>query len=371
MKNTLQTLLTQHIDDYRQKHGLSFDQSRAVTRLMACRTQALGGHTQMCPNGHVQGVWYNSCKHRACPQCCGLPRERWLQKISSVLLDCPHHHMIFTLPSELHGLWRFNRVLMSDLLFQAVQHTLQTFSQDKRYLGASPGVMSALHTWGRDLSLHPHLHCLITHGGVSTSGEWVKPKKRVLFPQEPLMMVYRGKLLALVRAALLAKEMRLPAPLQSLINLLNKLGRKDWVVHCCKRYEHGKGVANYLARYMRGGPFNNRQLVNVTDRQVTFSYQSHVSHKREILRLPVDTFISRWLEHVPQSGKALVRYCGLYSSASRDKLNQAREYHQQAPVSLPQLVSWQTYLSQWTEPRCEVCGCLLHHQEEELIRHAA
>lgn len=221
---------------------------------MQCRTAVLGGHIQCCPEGHVQRVWYNSCRHRSCPQCNGLSKERWLKHTESVLLDCPHHHVIFTLPSELHALWQYNRALMTDLLFEAVQATLKSFSQDKRYLDAQPGVLMTLHTWGRDLSLHPHIHCLISHGGLSHRGNWVTPKRNILFPQKPLMQVYRGKLLALLRSAIDQKvlaDTHTPARLRS---LFNRLGRKDWIVHCCKCYEHGKGVAIYLARYVRGAP---------------------------------------------------------------------------------------------------------------------
>ena len=189
----MQTLLTDHFATYRAQHGASLPQLKAVARLQLCRTGALGAHVQCCPHGHIQGVWYNSCKHRSCPQCCALPQERWLLRVRSVLLDCPHHHMIFTLPAELHPLWRFNRERLAELLFTAVHRTLGAFSADPKYLAAMPGVMSCLHTWGRDLSLHPHLHCLLTHGGLNEAGDWIAPRKAVLFPQKPLVVDYRGK----------------------------------------------------------------------------------------------------------------------------------------------------------------------------------
>lgn len=212
-----------------------------------------------------------------------MAKEEWLRNTQKILLDCPHHHVIFTLPEELNVTWRFNRELMTNLLFQAVRDTLKEFSKDPKYLAATPGTLMVLHTWGRNLSLHPHIHCLISHGGINAEGEWVEPKKKTLFPQKPVMLVYRGKFRALLRNALEQGEVRLPASItgQHLKNLLNKLGRKDWVVHFCERYEHASGVAKYLARYVKGGPFSNSQLSITKENIVRFRYQSHQTKKRK------------------------------------------------------------------------------------------
>jgi hypothetical protein len=368
MKWILQQLLSAHFDTYRQHHGCSLAQLRAVDAMIKCRTAALGGHVQCCENGHIQGVWYNSCRHRSCPQCNGLKKARWLSRLQSVLLNCPHHHMIFTLPSELHILWQYNRALMTDLMYQAVQQTLKTFSRDKRYLNAQPGIISTVHTWGRDLSLHPHIHCLISHGGLSESGDWVAPKRAILFPQKPLMMVFRGKLLALLKEAAQASNLSVPETHSGLNTLFNRLGRKEWVVHCCKRYDYGEGVATYLARYVRGGPFNPRQIKGISQGNVRFVYRSHQTKRQETAVLEVEQFIRRWLNHIPLPGKASVRYAGLYSSAAREKLNQARCFHQQFPVSASQLLSWQDYLQQWqAAPYCHQCGAPLYQQEETQV----
>ena len=137
---TIQKILAQHLPRILSKRGFSFDQIKALRKLSECRTAALGGHIQTCPAGHLNGVWYNSCKHRSCPQCRGLASEEWLRNTQSILLNCPHHHVVFTIPSEFNGLWRYNRSLMIDLLFRAVQDTLKRFADDPRYLGATPGI---------------------------------------------------------------------------------------------------------------------------------------------------------------------------------------------------------------------------------------
>lgn len=363
---TLQKILADDLEGILSRNRFSLDQYRALCKLSQCRTAALGGHAQYCSAGHLNGVWYNSCKHRACPQCQGKASESWLLNTQDVLLNCPHHHVIFTLPESLNNLWRYNRELMSGLLFQAVQDTLKTFSRDPRYLAAMPGLLLALHTWGRSLSLHPHLHVLISHGGINKDGHWVEPKKRQLFPQKPVMQVYRGKILGLLRQALTSGELVLPPDRRHhhAKAQLNKLGRQDWVVHFCKRYDHARGVAKYLARYVKGGPFNNQQLVSVSRSQICFRYKSHQTGRQETLRLTPDEFIQRLVQHVPIHGKPSLRYGGLYTSPARRKLNEARKQLNQAPVSQRSLLAWQDYLEgKGFSPSCEVCGEPLFHRE--------
>ena len=137
---------------------------------MQCRTAALGGHIQACPDGHMSRIWYNSCRHRSCPQCAYLQTERWLALQRARLLACDHYHVIFTLPHDLNPLWLANVPVMTTLLFQAVRDTLVELLADPKYLGAQPGILAALHTWSQTLVLHPHVHCLVTGGGLPPDG---------------------------------------------------------------------------------------------------------------------------------------------------------------------------------------------------------
>ncbi len=365
---SLQSLLQQHFPKFSKTHSLPLFQHKTIRHLMACRTAKLGGHTQYCENGHVNGVWYNSCKDRSCPQCKGIRSERWLLKTDSVLLRNPHHHIIFTLPHELNILWIFNRALMADILFRAVNETLQQLSNDKRYLNAKPGFICALHTWGRNLSLHPHLHCLITHGGLANDNTWREPKKKCLFPRKVVMMIFRGKVNAFIKEAIDQEKLAIPPSetSQRIVNLCNKLGRREWVVHFCKRYDHGKGVASYLARYVRGGPLKNSQLQSIGEHKVRFSYRSHQSQKQESMILSAADFIKRWLNHIPPPRKRAVRTYGLYNPRSRSALNVARLLNKQNEVSEPEQLDWQAYLENIEQPvTCPVCGAGLYHAKKE------
>jgi len=312
-KHTVQQILRQYLDAA-PKINLPLHYLKALDKLSTCRTAALGGHAQYCENNHLNGIWYNSCKHRACPQCRGMPTEEWLINTQRVLLDCPHHHVIFTIPSALNNLWRYNRSIMTGILFKAAQQTLKQFTKDLQYLNAIPGMICALHTWGRSLSLHPHIHVLISHGGINEKGEWITPKKETLFPQKPVMMVYRGKLLAMLKSAIKEKDWQQPPDTREnqITRLLNKLGREAWVVHFCKQYDHADGVAKYLSRYVKSGPLKNKQIKSVTAERVKYQYQSHQTKKTETQTLPTGQFIQRLLQHVPLPGKPTVRYSGLY-----------------------------------------------------------
>jgi Transposase zinc-binding domain len=155
---TLQTIFQDAFPAYEQRHALPAHARRAAHALRQCRTAALGGHIQACPDGHVSRVWYNSCRHRSCPQCAYLQTERWLARQRARLLACDHSHVIFTLPHDLNPLWLANVQMMTTLLLQTVRDTLCTVLADPQSLGAPPGILAALPTWSQTLVLPPHLH---------------------------------------------------------------------------------------------------------------------------------------------------------------------------------------------------------------------
>ena len=165
---------------------------RAAYWISRCRTAQLGGHVRRCPQGHVERAFYNSCHQRVCPQCQAIEIERWLERQKARLLGCAHHHLIFTIAHELNALWCWNRAAMAKLLFGTVRETLAELLADERYLGGTPAYLAALHTWGRSLSLHPHVHVLIADGGLNHQGAWVKPRRSHFLPARVLMLLFRG-----------------------------------------------------------------------------------------------------------------------------------------------------------------------------------
>jgi Putative transposase/Transposase zinc-binding domain len=324
---------------YARHHRLPDYVRRAVWAILACRTALLGGHVQACPDGHSERIWYNSCRHRMCPQCAWVQTERWLARQKARLLACEHYHVIFTMPHELNALWLANVGAMSQLLFASVHETLCELLGDAKYLGAKPGVIATLHTWSQTLLLHPHLHCLVTGGGLTDAGQWVAVRNGFLLPMRVVMAVFRGKLRAAIHQAL--PQGRLTPPegksRQQVDNVLNKLGRQKWNVHIRERYPHGTGVLIYLARYLRGGPIANRRLLAWDGQQVVFRYEERAKGpgnpaQQRPMSLPLEQFLGRWLLHVPPSHAVRVRCWGLYAHTQREALARCRQQVGPGPV---------------------------------------
>jgi hypothetical protein len=292
----------------------------------------LGGHVEACPEGHVERHHYNSCKHRACPRWAFIEVQEWLTAKLALLLPCDYDQVIFTLPHDLNPLWRWNVRRMTALLFGAMRDTVDEFLHDPKYLGATPGILAALHTWGQTLVLHPHLHCLITAGGVTPERQGREAKRRFLFPIRAVSVGFRGKFLAAVRRDLEADRLQLPPdlPAPKVHTLLNKLGRKKWNVHIRERYPHGRGVVTYLSRYLRGGPLAERRLLRASAQEVTFWYTDNTEPDaqgrgtRKTLPLSAEEFLSRLLTHVPPPGLQVVRSFGLFATSARPALATCR-----------------------------------------------
>jgi hypothetical protein len=363
-KITVQSILQQGYHVYERHHPLPGYVRRAMQAIL-CLTALLGGHVQACPEGHLERIWYNSCRHRMCPQCAWLQVTRWLLHQKARLLACEHYHVIFTIPRELHGLWLANVAVMTNRLFASVRDTVLELLSDAQYLGATPGILATLHTWSQTLILHPHSHALVTGGGLTNTGRWVPVRNGFLLPSRVVMALFRGKLLAAIRRAFSQGQLHLPEGMrpQPCANLLNKLGRQRWNVYIRERYPYGQGVLTYLARYLRGGPFANQRLVSCGAGEVTFRYRVNGegadSPRSGLMTLPVAEFIRRYLRHVPTPGSRVVRAYGLYAPTKGAALAVCREQVGQGPVSKPVALDWQTACSQQgtAHPeRCPVCG---------------
>jgi hypothetical protein len=366
---TLQEIFCQRYPDDERTHRVPAHQRKAARAIMQCRTAALGGHVQACPDGHCSRIWSNSCRHRSCPQCAYIQSERWLATQRARLLACDHYHVMFTVPHDLNPLWLLNLSQMTGLFFQSVRATLMELLGDPKYLGAQPGLMVALHSWGRTLVWHPHVHCLITGGGVSPSGQWVSIRTGSLVPVHVVTALFRGKFIGAWRRLGKRGELELPQEMraQAFLNLLNRLGhpkKTRWNVHIRERYAPGAGVATYGARYMRGGPLKNRQLVKFDGERVTFVYRDHRdsssggSSWRQMTR-PVEGFIGRVLQQVAPGKRQMVRLYGLYHASQAAVLGRLRSELGQGPAVVCESPSWQSVCARQGDVHpesCPVCG---------------
>ena len=370
MECTLRGIFQEHFEAYAQRRGLPLYVHRAAYWISRCRTADLGGHVRRCPEGHVERAFYNSCHQRGCAQCQAMATENWLERQRARLLGCAHHHLIFTMPHELNALWRWNRAAMAQLLFDTVRAVLYELLGDAKHLGAKPALLAALHTWGRSLSQHVHLHVLAADGGLDDNGAWVRPRRSHFLPARVLMLLFRGKLLAALRQGIERGELRRPpdSSRERCMTLLNRLGRKKWHVYIRARYAHGQGVAAYLARYVKGGPLKNTQIVSADHAQVRFRYTPHrdeddAGGEPMVMTLSPEAFLDRYLTHIAPPRLQCVRGYGLYSPRQGAALDQARAALGQAPVEEPEPLSATRFLARFDQApqaaRCPRCGAIL------------
>jgi hypothetical protein len=289
------------------------------------------------------------------------------------LVACDHYHVLFTLPHALNPLWLAHVPLMTTLLFQAVRDTLCTLLADPKSLGAQPGILVALPPWSQTLVLHPHVHGLVTGGGLTREGHWKAVRNGFLLPVRVVMAVFRGKLLAALRQAWARAALVLPEGLrpQQLLHLLMRLGhprKTKCNVHSRERYRHGAGVVTSLARYLRGGPIKNARLVAFDGDRVPLTCRPRQeeadggSASSQRLALAVADFLQRWLLHVPIPQTRVVRSYGLYQPTQAEALAVCRAALGQPPVEAPVVLDWQTVWAQRGDvhpERCPTCGQLL------------
>lgn len=368
----LTTIIQAGVDEMKRSGTLPARMRHAASQILKCRTAEMGGHKQVCPDGHFERVWWNSCRHRFCPQCGFVAVERWLARQKARLLQCEHFHVVFTMPAELNLLWVLNRRAMSSILFKAVHGTLNDLLADPKYLGARAGVIAALHTWGQTLFLHPHLHCLVSGGGLAPSGEWKAVTNGYLLPVRVVRQVYAQRILVMIRQELGAGRLRVPEGerVDSWQRLTIRLGKKKWNVKICERYAHGAGVATYLARYMRGNPMRVQRVVSWNGEQVRFSYVDNRATKeqvsgskvRRVMQLSTVDFVRRLFQHLPEPNLKVVRHWGLYGARCQEDLDACRELLGQDPVAETPEMGWRDFCDRigGKHPeRCPDCGARL------------
>lgn len=324
------------VGEYLLSHRVPTVVQKAVRAILGCRTAALGGHAGVCDSGHLS-FWYNACRHRCCPRCAYYRVQRWLERQARILLGCAHHHVIFTVPHELNGLWQLNQAVLGGLLFATARDALFTLAADGRYLGARPGALMALHSWGQQLSLHPHIHCLVTAGGADEGGGWRNCRRKHFLPAEPLKRLFRGKFLDGLRQLARQKRLRLPKgwEVAEVDRLGLQLRHKRWNVHVRERYDNPTAVLNYLGRYLHGGPFGERRLLGFDGERVSFRYKDYRLGQEKVMALPTLEFIRRYLQHVPPEGFHMVRGYGLYRRGSQN--NHLRDQAAQALPLAPEV----------------------------------
>ena len=311
-----------------QKHALPCNKNahvaKVLQRIKTCRTAALGYHVYQCSNeecGHVK-YQYHSCRDRHCPNCGAIKKQEWIEARMQELLPVKYYHVVFTLPHELNSLVMGHRKLLYKLLFDASAQTLLTFAKDNKYLGALPGIISVLHTWGQQLSFHPHIHCIVSGGGITADNSWkeaIKNKWRFLFPEEAMGTVYRGKFLQALQQMITRGEVVLSEK-QDGKQLMNLLYKKEWVVDARAPFGGPHAVIEYLGRYTHKVAISNHRIhsINEENDTVTFGYKDYADgSKQKQMTLTIAEFIRLFEQHILPERFTKIRTYGYLSNRGR------------------------------------------------------
>jgi hypothetical protein len=303
-----------HGPDYRAQFGnqLLPSHRRAMQDIETCRTASLGGQLYYCLQCDEQRYSYHSCKNRHCPKCQNDQANDWLKEQQSLLLPIAHFLVTFTLPAELRALARSNQKTIYNLLFRASSAALLELAQDPRFVGARLGMVGVLHTWTRQLLYHPHVHYIVTGGGLTDDGRWRSSRHDFLVPVKALSLIFRAKLRdALKKTAIFAQ-------------VEQRVWRKDWLVHS-EHVGSGAQAFQYLAPYIFRVALSNNRLRKLEQGQVTFSYKESATDQLKCCTVSAEEFIRRFLQHVLPNRFIKVRYYGLLSPAHRQLLQIARQ----------------------------------------------
>lgn len=321
-----------------ENYGLNTWQLRTLSAIKKCRTAELGGHIDACDGCGKITISYNSCRNRHCPKCQGNKREEWIEARSTELLPVAYFHVVFTLPDSINSLALHEPKMVYDTLFEATWETLQTFGKAKEL---QMGMIAVLHTWGQQLSLHPHLHCIVPGGGVNKDGVWQnsQSKGNFLFSVKALSKVFRAKY---------CQKLKEKSPTQY-EQIRQALWSKPWVVFAKKPFGNPNSVVEYLGRYTHKIAISNRRIKSIDDQNLTFEYKDYrVAGAKKLMTFTHREFIRRFAMHILPKGLVKIRHYGFLSSTwKREKLKLLQEKMQ---VKVLEKAEKKAFL-----PKCPCC----------------
>jgi hypothetical protein len=298
-----------------EQMGLSIHQLKTLRAIQQCRTAALGGHVDACTGCGRVHISYNSCRNRHCPKCQGHRRVQWIQKREEELLPAVYYHVVFTIPSELNQLCLHQPKLVYDTLFESAWQTLQRMGAEKKL---QLGMICILHTWGQNLSLHPHLHCIVPGAGIDAKGHWQKihSTDKFLFPVKAMSKIFRAKYAANLRRQNYQDKI-----------LIESLFQKNWVVYAKRPFGNPSSVIEYLGRYTHKVAISNQRIKDVNKEGVSFQYKDYAAKhpvdkdkgiKKE-MHLSLQEFVRRFAMHILPHRFVRIRHYGFLSSTWKQK----------------------------------------------------
>lgn len=317
-KFTIQDIFIKYGDDYIKKHNLSNEEWKVFNAIKNCSTLNLGYHVFTCQECGEEYYGYNSCRNRHCPMCQAYAREKWIQKESAYLLDSKYFHIITTVPYELNEIFLFNKKICYDILFKATSESILTLSEDPKWLGAKVGITSILHTWGQTMEFHPHIHSIVTGGGLKNN-QWVSCTKNYLFKVQVLGSLFKKKFLHLLKHEynnlVLKDELK---DIKNFNKFLEQLYNKTWITYVEPPKGKAENVVEYVGRYSFRVAISNERIKNVNDGLVTFEYKDYKDNSKiKEMTITAEEFIRRFLLHVLPDNFTKIKHYGILSNRNK------------------------------------------------------
>ena len=320
-----QIFLNSYEDFHSSNSHISGVQEKAARAILNCKSGSLGCNISQCADcGHME-FHNNSCRNRNCPNCQAILKEVWIDKRRAEVIDSPYFHVVFTVPQELNPLIYGNQELLYSLLHRCSSETLLELARDKEYLGATPGIIQVLHTWGQTLNFHPHIHCIVSGGGLSADQKLRKYGGNFFIPVHVMAKVFRGKFLCHLQKYYESKKLVFSSSHTKLRNsyswneFRDTLYKKDWCPYIKETFNGFGNAIEYLGRYTHRIAITNTRIQSVTDTHVSFSARDYKSGETKIITLENKEFIRRFLMHVLPSGFRKIRYYGFLNNRTKSK----------------------------------------------------
>lgn len=335
----LSDVLKRFYDSYQKAHQPNPYQRRIFTAISQCRTEALGGHVDQCTACGHQRNSYNSCRNRHCPKCQAGDSARWIEARQADLLPVRYFHVVFTLPEQLNVFCLEDPRYFYKSLFDSSVDTLLSFGHDHRHLGAQMGLIGVLHTWGQNLSLHPHVHFIVPAGGITETGHWknARSKGTFLFPQKALAQVFKAKFLE--RWIHWHKQRKRKVP----FDLRRQLYDMNWVVYAKQPFGGPEQVVEYLSRYTHKVAISNHRLKQLTEKEVIFQFKDYRNHSRtKLMQLSGEEFLRRFSMHFLPSGFHRMRHYGFLSNRNKGKLKRL-QMQMGIPIKKAEKLNWKQF----------------------------
>ena len=322
----IREIFSHSFDEYLQQHPVSAQQRRAALAIRDCKTGRLGFNSSVCEEcGHVE-IHNSSCRNRHCPSCQSVLKELWIDQRRAEVLDAKYFHIVFTVPHDLNPLFLANRKLLYSLLHQAASQTLLTLAHDRKNLGAEPGIIQVIHTWGQNLSFHPHVHCIVSGAGLTRDLKLRKSGNSFFIPVKAASKMFRGKFMAALKQYRASGVLVLPASFSdpsgpvNWQDLVDDLYDTDWVAYIKETFNGFGNAIDYLGRYTHRVAISNGRILNVTDETVTFWYRDYRDgYARREMTISHEEFIRRFLMHVLPKGFQKIRYFGFLANPVKKK----------------------------------------------------